>query len=329
MDADVLQRKNMGRLILFLGFVFAFLPPVNAQTNFPVRPVRLVVGFPPGGANDILARLIGARMQEAWGQSVIVDNKPGANAIIGTDLVAKSAADGYTLLIGASGAMAFNPGLYDKLPYDPVRDFAPVTMLGSFPLVLGVNPSLPAQSVKELIALARASPDKLNYGAGSTPFQLAAELFKVQAELQINHIPYKGSAATVTAVMANDVQFTFVDAPPAVAQIRAGRLRALAVTSRTRAAVLPEVPTMMEAGMGQYEVVLWTSLFAPAGTPRPVLEAIHAQALKALQVAEVRERMAALGIEAVGNTPEQLGAILKADLEKWTAVAKGAGVKAQ
>jgi tripartite-type tricarboxylate transporter receptor subunit TctC len=288
-----------------------------------------VVGFPPGGANDILARLVGARLQEAWGQSVIIDNKPGANAIIGTDFVAKSAPDGYTLLVGASGAMTFNPGLYAKLPYDPVRDFAPVTMLGSFPLVLGIHPSLPAQSVKELVALARASPGKLNYGAGSTPFQLAAELFKLQAELQINHIPYKGSAATVAAVMANDVQLTFVDAPPAVAQVRAGRLRALAVTSRTRAAVLPEVPTMVEAGLPQYEVVLWTSLFAPAGTPRPVLEALHAQTLKTLQIAEVRERMAALGIDPVGNTPAELGAILRADLEKWTAVAKNAGVKAE
>jgi tripartite-type tricarboxylate transporter receptor subunit TctC len=328
MDAAVLQRAKMGRLIVLLLFVFAFPVTGKAQT-FPSKPVRLVVGFPPGGANDILARLVGARLQEAWGQSVIVENKPGANAIIGTDFVARSAPDGYTLLIGASGAMTFNPGLYDKLPYDPQRDFAPVTMLGSFPLVLGIHPSLPAQSVNELIALARASPGKLNYGAGSTPFQMAAELFKLQADLRINHIPYKGSAATVAAVMANDVQLTFVDAPPAVAQIRAGRLRALAVTSRTRAAVLPDVPTMAEAGLAQYEVVLWTSLFAPAGTPQPVLDALHAQAVKALRLPEVRERMASLGIDPVGNTPAELGAILKADLEKWTAVAKSAGVKAE
>jgi len=269
MDAAVLQRAQMGRLIVLLLVLLVF--PLEGKTQaFPSKPVRLVVGFPPGGANDILARLVGARMQEAWGQSVVVDNRPGANAIIGTDFVAKSAPDGYTLLIGASGAMAFNPGLYDKLPYDPQRDFAPVTMLGSFPLVLGINPSLPAQSVKELIALAKASPGKLNYGAGSTPFQLAAELFKLQADLKINHIPYKGSVAMVTAVMSNDVQLAFMDAPPAMAQIKAGRLRALAVTSRTRAPALPDVPTMIEAGMSQYDVVLWTSLFAPAGTPKPV-----------------------------------------------------------
>ena len=319
----------MTRLLLFsVLFLFIGINEPRAQTIFPSKPVRLIVGFPPGGANDLLARLVGAKMQDAWGQTVIVENKPGANAIIGTELVAKSPADGYTLLIGASGAMTFNPGLYDKLPYDPQRDFAPVTMLGSFPLVLAVNPALPAQSVKELAALARASPDKLNYGAGSTPFQLAAELFKLQAGLRISHIPYKGSAATVSAVIANDVQLTFVDAPPAVAQIRGGRLRALAVTSRARAPVLPEVPTMIEAGMQDYEVVLWTSLFAPAGTPRPVLEALHAQAVKALQAPDVRERMAALGVDPVGNTPEQLSAILRADLEKWTAVAKNAGVKA-
>jgi tripartite-type tricarboxylate transporter receptor subunit TctC len=302
---------------------------IKAQSVFPSKSVHLVVGFPPGGANDILARLIGARMQEAWGQSVIVDNRPGANAIIGTELAAKSAPDGYTLLIGASGAMAFNPGLYDKLPYDPLRDFAPITMLGSFPLVLAVNPSLPAQSVRELITLAKSSPGKLNYGAGSSPFQLAAELFRSQANVRIGHIPYKGSAATVAAVMADEVQLTFVDAPPAMAQIKAGRIRALAVTSRTRAAVLPEVPTMIEAGLGSYEVVLWTGLFAPAGTAKAVIDSVHSQAVKALQAPDVRERMAALGIDTVGNTPEQLGAILRADLEKWTAVAKSAGVKAE
>ena len=328
MDAAVLQRAPMGRLILLLCLWIGVVSPSMSQP-FPAKPVRLVVGFPPGGGNDIIARLVGAKLQEAWGQSVVIDNKPGANAIIATEFVAKSAPDGYTLLVGASGAMTFNPGLYDKLPYDPVRDFAPVTMLGSFPLVLGINAGLPAQSVSELIALAKASPGKLNYGAGSTPFRLAAEMFKSQAGVSINHIPYKGSAAAITAVMGNDVQLTFVDLPPAMAQIKGGRLRALAVTSRTRAAVLPEVPTMVEAGLPQYEVVLWTSLFAPAATPRPVLDALHAQTVKALQAPDVRERMAALGTDPVGNTPAQLGAILRADLEKWTAVAKSAGVKAE
>jgi len=311
------------------ALAWAFLCAGNAfAQSYPAAPVKLVVGFPPGGANDILARLVGAKLQEAWGQPVVTENKPGANAIIATEFVAKSAPDGYTLLIGASGAMTFNPGLYQKLNYDPVRDFAPVTLLGSFPLVLAVNPSVPAQSVKELIAHARGAGGKLNYAAGSTPFQLVAELFKNQTGVAIAHIPYKGSAAAVSSVIANDTQLTFVDAPPVLGQIRGGKVRGLAVTSRTRAATLPELPTMIEAGIADFDVVLWASLFAPAGTPRPVVERIHQGVVKAMQLPDVRERMLALGITPVGNTPEELAAIVKADLEKWTRVAKQAGVKA-
>ena len=314
---------------LIAALALALAAGAAAQGSYPGGPVKLVVGFPPGGANDILGRLVGAKLQDAWGQPVLVENKPGANAIIATEFVAKSAPDGHTLLVGASGAMTFNPGLYDKLPYDPVRDFAPVTLLGSFPLVLAVHPSLPVQSVKELIAHARDAGGKLNYAAGSTPFQLAAELFKMQAGVSIAHVPYKGSAAAVNSVMANDTQLTFVDAPPVVGQIRGGRLRGLAVTSSTRAASLPELPTMAEAGMADFEVVLWASLFAPAGTPRPVIDRIQQQVAKTLQMADVRERLLGLGITPVGNTPDELSAILKADLEKWTRVAKSAGVKAQ
>jgi tripartite-type tricarboxylate transporter receptor subunit TctC len=307
----------------------AFAVAASAQGTYPSAPVKLVVGFPPGGANDILARLIGAKLQEAWGQPVVTENKPGANAIIATEFVAKSAPDGTTLLIGASGAMTFNPGLYARLPYDPLRDFAPVTMLGSFPLVLAVNPAVPAHSVQELVAHAKAAGGKLNYAAGSTPFQLAAELFKMQAGVAINHIPYKGSAAAVNSVMANDTQMTFVDAPPVVGQVRGGKLRGLAVTSRTRAESMPELPTMIEAGMPDFEVVLWAGLFAPAATPRAVLERIHQGTVRALQLPDVRKRMLDLGITPVGNSPEELAAIVRADLDKWTRVAKQAGVKAE
>jgi tripartite-type tricarboxylate transporter receptor subunit TctC len=315
--------------LLAAALAAVFTTAAAAQgASYPGAPVKLVVGFPPGGANDILARLIGAKLQDAWGQPVVTENKPGANAIIATDFVAKSAPDGHTLLIGASGAMTFNPGLYQKLPYDPVRDFAPVTMLGSFPLVLAVHPAVPAQSVQELVAHAKSAGGKLNYAAGSTPFQLVAELFKSQTGVAIAHIPYKGSAAAVNSVIANDTQLTFVDAPPVVGQIRGGKVRGLAVTSRTRAATLPELPTMIEAGIADFDVVLWASLFAPAGTPRPVVERIHQGVVKAMQLSDVRERMLALGITPVGNTPEALAAIVKADLEKWTRVAKQAGVKA-
>lgn len=311
-----------------IALAAAFAGAAGAQPAYPSKPLRLVVGFPPGGANDILARLVGAKLQEQWGQPVVIDNKPGANAIIATEFVARAAPDGYTLLVGASGAMAFNPGLYSKLPYDPVRDFEPVTMLGSFPLVFAVTPALPAQTVKELVQLVSAAPGKFNYSAGSTPFQLTMELFKLRTGTSVSHIAYKGSAQAVGAVLANEVQMTFVDAPPAVGQIKAGKLRVLAVTSKTRAAVLPEAPTMIEAGIADFEVVLWTSVFAPAGTPRPVVEKLQQQIAAILRLPDVAERMAALGIEPVGNTPAQLAAILRADVDKWTAVAKSAGIKA-
>ncbi len=296
--------------------------------SYPSKPVRFVVGFPPGGANDILARLVGAKLQDKFGQSFVIENKPGANAIIGTEFVAKSAPDGYTLLIGASGAMTFNPGLYDKLPYDPVKDFAPVTMIGSFPLVLTVTPSIGASSVKELIALAKAKPGSLNYGAGSTPFQLAAELFKMQTGTDMKHVPYKGSAATVNALLGGEVALTFVDSPPVVAQIKAGKLRGLAVTSPKRAAFMPEMPTVIEAGVPDFEVVLWTSLFAPAGTPVAIVRKLQGEIAKIVQLPEMRERMTAIGIDPIGSTPEELASQLQSDLARWTKVARTAGIKA-
>ena len=296
--------------------------------TYPSKAVRFVVGFPPGGANDIIARLVGAKLQERLGQSFVVENKPGANAIIATEFVARSAPDGYTLLIGASGAMTFNPGLYEKLPYDPVKDFAPVTMIGSFPLVLAANPALGVSTVKELIVLARGKPGVLNYGAGSTPFQLAAELFKMQAGIDMKHVPYKGSAATVTALLGGEVGLTFVDSPPVVANIKAGKLRGLAVTSAKRASFLPDLPTMIEAGVADFEVVLWTSLFAPAGTPPAVVRRLQGEIAKIVRIPEIHERMTAMGIDPIGGTPEELAVQLKSDLDRWTRVAKSAGVKA-
>jgi tripartite-type tricarboxylate transporter receptor subunit TctC len=301
----------------------------HAQGAYPNKPIRMVVGFPPGGANDLLGRLIGQKMQEAWGQSVVVDNKPGANAIIATEIVAKAPNDGYTLLIGASGAMVFNPGLYAKLPYDPVKDFAPVTMIGSFPLILTVNPKVPARDVKELIALARREPGKLNYSAGSSPFQLAAELFKDRTKTSLTHIPYKGSVQAVQAVMAGDADLTFVDSPPVIPQIKAGKVKGLAITSKARSAIAPEMPTMLEAGVPDYEVVLWTSLFAPAGTPAEIVSKLQQEVAKIVQMPDIKERFAGLGIDPVAGTPDALAATMKAEIAKWSAIAKSAGVKAE
>ena len=325
------SRSAAGRVLRVAGglLYMALAATAAAQGSYPSKPIRMVVGFPPGGANDILGRLIGQKLQEAWGQSVVIDNKPGANAIIATENVARSPADGYTLLIGASGAMVFNPGLYAKLPYDSVKDFAPVGMIGSFPLVLTVNPNLPAKSLAELTALAKAQPGKLNYSAGSSPFQLAAELYKYQAKVNIVHIPYKGSVEAVQAVMAGDADLTFVDSPPVIPQLKAGRVRGLAVTSKTRAASLPELPTMAEAGLPDYEVVLWTSLFAPAGTAPEIVNKLQAEVARIIQMPDIRERFASLGIDPVGNTPEALAATVKAEIAKWSAVAKAANVKAE
>jgi tripartite-type tricarboxylate transporter receptor subunit TctC len=320
---------NYKALLLAVALALQVIP-AQAQTadTYPSRPVRFVVGFPPGGANDILGRLVGAKLQERLGQTFVIENKPGANAIIATDFVAKSAPDGHTLLIGASGAMTFNPGLYSKLPYDPVKDFEPVTMIGSFPLVLTVSPTLGVSSVKELVALAKGKPGALNYGAGSTPFQLAAELFKIQTGTDFKHVPYKGSAATVNGLLGNEVALTFVDSPPVVGQIRAGKLRGLAVTSPKRAAFMPDLPTVIEAGVPDFEVVLWTSLFAPAGTPAAIVRKLQAEIAKILQIPEIRERMTAIGIDPIGGTPEELAAQLGADLARWTKVARTAGIKA-
>ena len=320
--------KIKALLLLVVLLPQAAMLGAQSSDTYPAKPIRFVVGFPPGGANDILARLVGAKLQERFGQSVIVENKPGANAIIATEFVAKAAPDGYTLLIGASGAMTFNPGLYDKLPYDPVKDYAPITMIGSFPLVLTVNPAIGAASVKELVALAKSKPGMLNYGAGSTPFQLAAELFKMQTGTDIKHVPYKGSAATVAAVLAGEVGLTFVDSPPVVANIKAGKLRGLAVTSPRRAPILPDLPTVIEAGVPDFSVVLWTSLFAPAGTPVAILRKLQGEIATIVHSAEIKERMAAIGIDPIGGTAEDLAAQLRVDLERWTKVSRTAGIKA-
>ena len=324
------SRGAAGRVSRVAGglLCLAFAVIASAQGAYPNKPIRMVVGFPPGGANDLLGRLVGQKMQEAWGQSVVIDNKPGANAIIATENVAKSPPDGYTLLIGASGAMVFNPGLYAKLPYDSVRDFAPVSMIGSFPLVLTVNPNVPAKTLAELTALARARPGKLNYSAGSSPFQLAAELYKFQAKVSLTHIPYKGSVQAVQAVMAGDADLTFVDSPPVVPQMKAGHVRGLAVTAKRRAAFAPELPTMAEAGMPDYEVVLWTSLFAPAGTPPEIVAKLQAETAKIVQMPDIKERFAVLGIDPIGGPPDALAASMKAEIARWTAIAKAAGVKA-
>ncbi len=295
---------------------------------YPSKPIRIVVGFPPGGGNDIIARLVGAKVQESWGQPVVIDNKPGANSIIAAEFVAKSAPDGYTLLVNATGGMSVNPVLYAKLPYDSLKDFVPISMVGSFPLVLVVHPSVPANSVQELVAYAKASPGKLNYSSGSTAFQVASEMFKQMTGTDIKHIPYKGSAASITAVIAGDVQMTIVDTPPLVPQIRAGRVKAVAVTSARRASAMSELPTIAESGVPGYEMVLWIGVLAPAGTPREIAEKLNAEVVRVVRLPDIREKLDAMGVEPVGNTSEQMAEWIRREITKYGPVVKAANIKA-
>ena len=295
-----------GRILVLVALCVAALA-ASAQ-GYPSKPIRIVVGFPPGGGNDIVARLVGAKMQEAWGQPVVIDNKPGANSIIATEFVAKSAPDGYTLLVNATGGMSVNPVLYSKLPYATLRDFVPVSMIGMFPMVLAVTPSLPVNSVQELIAYAKANPGKLNYSAGSTAFQVATEMFKQMTGTDINHIPYKGSVQAINAVIAGDVQMTIVDSPPVLPHIKGKQLKGIAVTSATRAISAPELPTLAEAGVPGYEMNLWIGAFAPAGTPGEIASKLTAEVARIVKLPDIGEKLAAMGVQPVGNTSEQFAA---------------------
>jgi len=242
--------------------------------------------------------------------------------------VAKSAPDGYTLLMGPSGPMTMNPAIYQKLPYDSLRDYAPITMIGSFPLILVVNPELPARTVKELIAYAKAHPDKANYGASAAPFQLASELFNQKTGTKFQYIPYKGSGDSVNAVVSGQVTMTIADTAPVVGPLKGGRVRGLAVTSAKRHPAFPDLPALMESGV-DIEVVLWTAFLAPARTPAPVVRRIRDEVVRVVKIPEVRERLAQMGIDPVANTPDQFRRIMVADIAKWTAVAKAANIKAE
>jgi len=300
----------------------------DAAKGFPNKPIRILVGYAAGGGNDIIARVVSTRMSEGLGQTVIIENKPGAQSIIAAEYVAKSAPDGYTLLMGATGPMSMNPATYSKLPYSPLRDFIPISMIGSFPLVLVTNPSLPIRSVKELVEYAKAKPDQANYGASAAPFQLAAELLNQKAGTKFAFIPYKGSNESVNAVMSGQVTMTISDPPPVTGPLKGGRVRGLAVTSATRHPAWPELPTMAEAGFPDIEVMLWTGFFAPAGTPAAIVKRLQDEVARVVRLADIRERLNGMGVDPSGNTSEEFRGIVASDIAKWTAVAKAANFKA-
>jgi tripartite-type tricarboxylate transporter receptor subunit TctC len=300
--------------------------PALAQAEYPNRPIRIVVGFTPGGGNDIIARVFGQKLSESLGQPVVIENKPGAGAILATEYVARSAPDGYTLLVGASGAMVINPAVYEKLNYDTMRDFKPVSELGSFPLILIVNAKSPFKSLADLVAYAKANPDKANYSSSSAAFQLATELFKQKTGVPMQMIPYKGANDSVTAVISGEVTATIADAGPVTSQVNGGMARALAVAAPMRAESLPDVPTMKEAG-ADVEAVLWSGIFVPVATPPEIVSKLEAEFIRIARLPDVVSRLKLLNIDSVGNSSEEFSRIIAADLDRWKAVARAGNIK--
>ena len=318
-----------GLALCTLGACFAaFAAGVSAQA-YPTKPIRIVVPFPAGGTTDVLARAAAQKLAETLGQPAVVDNRPGAGGNIGAELVAKSAPDGYTLLMGTVGTHAINPGLYPKLPYDHVKDFAPVILVAGVPNVLVINPALPVNSVQELIAYAKANPGKLNFASSGngTSIHLSAELFKTMAGVQMTHVPYKGSAPALQDLVGGQVQLMFDNLPSSLALIKGGKLKALAVTSATRAAALPDVPTLAESGLPGFEASSWFGLLAPTGTPPPVIARLNGEIAKWLATPEAKEKLLAQGANAAGGTPEDFARFITAETAKWQKVVKESGAK--
>jgi tripartite-type tricarboxylate transporter receptor subunit TctC len=298
-----------------------------AQEPYPSKPVRIIVGYSAGGGNDIIVRVMVPELSKGLGQPVVIENKPGAQSIIAAEYVAKSAPDGYTILMGPSGPMTINPATYSKLPYNPLRDFAPISMICSFPLIVVVDPKLPVKSVKELVDYAKANPGKSNYASSAGIFQIATEMFKQRTGTTIEMIPYKGSGESVQAVAAGQVMMTIVDPPPATGPLKSGTVRGLAVTSPQRHPSWPELPTMAEAGVPDMEVPVWTAFFAPAKTPPAIVARLQKEVARVVQTQEVKGRFATMGLQPHGGTPEELASRVASDIEKWTAVAKAANLK--
>lgn len=308
--------------------VFTAVNPAAGQT-YPSGQIRIVVPFPPGGGTDILARLIGQKLNEAWGQPVIVDNRGGANGTIGAAAVAKATPDGHTLLVAPSG-FAVNPSIYKALPFDAVRDFAPVTQLAASPLVIVVHPSFPPRTVKELIAFVKARPDAINYGSSGngSPPHLATELFKHLTGTKMTHIPYKGAGPAAVDVLAGQIPIYFMNALQAVPHIKSGRLRALAVTSEQRFSALPDRPTIAEAGVPGYGMTNWYGILAPAGTPRTTIAKVHAEVVRILHLPELKERLAGEGAAVIGSTPDEFAAFLRNEMAKFAKIVQASGMTA-
>ena len=328
------RETKIGRRLAWLGaaamLALGALPGiVRAQEGYPNKPIRLVVGFPPGGGIDLAARVFGAKLQESMSVSVLVENRPGATGLIAAELAAKVAPDGYTLLVGAAGQMTINPVLFAKLPYDPLKDFVPIATLTVFPMLIAVNPSVPVKSLRELIALVKSQPGKFNYSHGGAAHQIAGEMLNQAAGMDMRNVPYKGGAPAVNAAIAGDVPVTVVDSPAAMTQIRACRLRALAVTTAQRSPLIPDLPTIAESGFPDYQISIWSGLFAPAGTPSGIVARLFKEVVGAAKSPDVLDKLRSMGVDPGGMAPEQLGALMSSEIAKFRAIVKSANIKAQ
>jgi tripartite-type tricarboxylate transporter receptor subunit TctC len=317
----------------FLALVMLVSPCMQSllAQDYPQKTIRLIVPYPPGGTADMLARTLGQEMAERLGQQIIIDNRPGAGGNIGADLAAKAAPDGYTILMGTVATHAINPNLYSQMPYDAAKDFAPIVLVATLPNLLVVNPSLPARNVKELIALAKAKPGELAFASAGngTSQHLSGELFKKMTGVDMIHIPYKGSAPAVTDLVGGQVHLMFDNIPSSLPQVRAGKLRALAVTGPRRSPVLPDLPTLSEAGLPGFSITSWFALFAPAGTPAKILIRLNKEAGKAIASKELRQQWMAQGIESAGGSAEQLAAFRRIEAPRWEKIIADSGARVE
>lgn len=318
------------RTVIALGVALCSASALTQAQMYPAKPIRFIVPFPPGAGNDIIARAIALRLTEVFGQPVIVDNRPGGGGMLGIMALAKAAPDGHTIAMGSTSTLAINPAMNRKLPFDAQRDIAPISLLGSAPFILAVHPSVPAQSVKELVALAKAKPGVLNYSSAGTGVtnHLAAEIFKSMTGTDIAHVPYKGAAPAMFEAIAGQVQLTFGPMLSTLPHARSGKLRALGVTRGTRSPVAPEIPTIAESGVPGYEVLNWYGIVAPASTTPAVIDRLHRESVQILNAREIKDRLTSEGADVIGNTPVQFAAFIKAEIPKWANAVKTAKVTA-
>jgi len=315
------------RSLLALGAGLPLIGTARAQQTWPTKPIRLVVGYSPGGGNDLIARIVAAKLQDKLGQPVVVDNKPGAQSIVAAEIVAKAPPDGYTLLVAPSGPMTINPAVFSKLPYDPLRDFVPVSLLAEFPLLLVVGADQPVKSVKELVEYGKANPKMANYASSATPFQLASELFNQRTGSAFQHIPYKGSGDAVQAVLAGQVLMAIADSGPMAAPLKAGKLRALGITTAKRPPAFPDVPTFAEQGIDDMVIELWTGIVAPAGTPLDIVERLQDVIEDTVELPTVRTALETISVDPRSTSSKEFRETIVRDSERWKAVATKANIK--